>query len=200
MPLQPFCEDSWLELYPLMSLWLLDNSCRYRPRKKFTSWNGGPTWPKNFLCRFIHAEEEGNGKRVIWYQLWDLKTMPIFQLNASALWMLQPCECFSLADASAFFSLVNASALRMLQPCGCFSLLYGENGEKWPTQSQPGAFSAKHQKQLCHLIGNPITFSLYHFVTQNLNARILPEVTSQADAYMSIAYNWLTGVSCKLPT
>ena len=98
------------------------------------------------------------------------------------------------------FSLVNASALRMLQPCGCFSLLYGENGEKWPTQSQPGAFSAKHQKQLCHLIGNPITFSLYHFVTQNLNARILPEVTSQADAYMSIAYNWLTGVSCKLPT
>jgi len=27
--------------------------------------------------------------------------------------MLQPCECFSLADASA---------LQMLQPCGCFSL------------------------------------------------------------------------------
>jgi len=99
----------------------------------------------------------------------------MFRLNASALRMLQSCGCFSLADASA---------LRMLQPCGCFSLLYGENGEKWPTQSQPRAFSAKHQKQLCHLIGvlKPNHFSLYHFVAQNLNARILPEVTSQADA------------------
>jgi len=86
-------------------------------------------------------------------------------------------------------------------PCKCFSLLYGENGEKWPTQSQPRAFSAKHQKQLCHLIGvlKPNHFSMYHLVAQNLNARILPAVTSQADAYMSIAYNGLTGVSCKLP-
>jgi len=154
-PLQTDKKFYFLKWRPYMSrkLSMPIHSCR-----------GGGKWKKSYLIPTLRSENHA-----------DVLTECFGLANASALWMLQPCGCFNLADAST---------LRMLQPCGCFSLLYGENGEKRPTQSQPRAFSAKHQKQLCHLIGvlKPNHFSLYHFVAQNLNSRILPEVTLQADA------------------